>query len=78
MSYPNVLDRSLGPRKLAAHVTVGIRTRDPDLHRRLKVAAAEDGMTMGELVNALLDIREDRIKRARAQQGHPLRKVPLE
>lgn len=78
MSYINVQNRVIGPRKLASHTTVGIRTRDPDLHKRLKIASAEEGLPIGELVAALLDLREDRIKRARAQQGHPLRKVALE
>jgi hypothetical protein len=49
-----------------------------DLQQRLRIACAEEGMTMAQLMTFLLDIREDRLKRARAQQGHPLRKVALE
>ncbi|AXN53339.1 ribbon-helix-helix DNA binding domain protein [Mycobacterium phage Thonko] len=41
-------------------------------HRRLKVAAAEEGMTYIELIEALLDIREERIERRRRQQPSPL------
>jgi hypothetical protein len=50
----------------------------PDVRKRLKIASAEEGLPIGELLSSLLDLREDRLKRARAQQGHPLRKVALE
>ena len=42
------------------------------LHQRLRDACAEDGMTMAELLSALLDLR-DRDKFRRANDGNPLR-----
>lgn len=43
-----------------------------DLRKRMKLACAEEGMTYGELIAALLDIREARLRKQRASQSHPL------
>lgn len=74
MSYPN-LQRGVADSRASTMFSV---RANADVRKRLKIASAEDGLPIGELLAALLDLREDRIKRARAQQGHPLRKVPLQ
>ena len=43
-----------------------------DLRKRLRMAAVEETMTYAELLDALLDLREDRRKRQLSQQPHPL------
>ena len=48
-----------------------------DLRKRLKVAAAEEGLTYAECIWHLLDVREDRIKRQQRAQPSPLHR-PLE
>jgi len=75
MSYGNV-NRSPAEYRVAS--TMFTIRAAPDVRKRLKIASAEEGLPVGELISSLLDLREDRIKRARAQQGHPLRKVPLQ
>lgn len=47
-----------------------------DLRRRLKIAAAEDGLTYAEMLWALLDIRDDRRARQRRMQPSPLHRPP--
>lgn len=44
----------------------------PELQRRIKVAAAEDGVTYAELIDTLLDERERRNERRRKQMVSPL------
>lgn len=41
-------------------------------HRRLKVASAEEGLSLGKMIDLLLDQRDDRIRRVAAQQASPL------
>ena len=50
----------------------------PDLQKRMKIACIEEGLTYAELIDRLLDMREERRNRQRAQQAHPLArpKVP--
>ncbi|AER48980.1 hypothetical protein SEA_DONNY_68 [Mycobacterium phage Donny] len=47
-----------------------------ELRKRLKIAAAEDGLTYAEMIWALLDIRDDRRARQRRMQRSPLHRVP--
>lgn len=48
----------------------------PELRQRLKIAAAEDGLTYAEMLWALLDVREDRRAKQRRMQRSPLHRVP--
>lgn len=46
------------------------------LHRRLKIAAAEDGMTYAELISHWLDERDARNRQLRQTQAHPFHRPP--
>ena len=50
---------------------IGIKAH-PDLHVRLRKAALEEGMTMGDLLDSLLDLRDDRLTRRRRAMHSPL------
>jgi hypothetical protein len=43
----------------------------PALRTRVKVAAAQEDMTYAQLIEHLLDMRDDRLRRQQAQQAHP-------
>ncbi|AEJ92827.1 hypothetical protein SEA_OSMAXIMUS_68 [Pegunavirus osmaximus] len=49
-----------------------------DLRQRLKIAAAEDGLTYAQLLVSLLDLRDDRHRRQRAAQASPLHRPRAE
>jgi hypothetical protein len=42
-----------------------------DLHKRLRIASAEEGQPYAELLESLLDLRDERLRRVRAAQKHP-------
>lgn len=48
------------------------------LHRRIRVAAAEEGVAYHGLIELLLDQRDARIRRQRAQQASPLHRPPAD
>ncbi|AAQ12144.1 hypothetical protein AU098_gp067 [Mycobacterium phage Apizium] len=50
----------------------------PDVRQRLKIAAAEDGLTYAQLLVSLLDLRDDRHRRQRAAQASPLHRPRAE
>ena len=57
-------------------VLIGIKgTRE--LQKRMKIACIEEGLCYAELVDRLLDMREERRNRQRAQQAHPLARPKL-
>lgn len=49
-----------------------IKGASPELKRRFKVAAAEEGTTYAGLIEQWLDARDRAAERARARQAHPL------
>ncbi|ACM42232.1 ribbon-helix-helix DNA binding protein [Mycobacterium phage Philly] len=56
----------------ANYLTIGVRTTDPALKTRFRVACAEDGLSGAEMLATLLDLRDDRNRRRRAAMAHPL------
>lgn len=49
-----------------------VKGASPELKRRFKVAAAEEGVTYAQLIERWLDARDRAAERARARQAHPL------
>lgn len=49
----------------------------PELHKRLRIAAAEEGVSYAELLTRWLDRRDANIKRQRAAQPSPLHRPRL-
>ena len=50
---------------------IGVKAH-PDLHVRLRKAAVDEGMTYAELLDNLLDLREDRLARQQRSMRSPL------
>lgn len=69
--YGRISERPRERRRATANLRV-----TPATHQRLRIAAAQDGVTMADLVGDLLDMRDDRLAR-RAAQRHPLARPSL-
>lgn len=52
--------------------TLGVKNVTPDLRKRFKAAAAQEGMTYAEMIEFWLDERDKRLENQRRQQNHPL------
>lgn len=50
----------------------------PELHRRVRLAAAEEAVSYAKLIDMLLDQRDARQRRQRAAQASPLHRPPAD
>ena len=61
---------SHGSKRTPASILVPIKMA-PDLRQRFRLAAVADDMTYAQLIERLLDEREEKLSKARAKQAHP-------
>lgn len=61
---------SHGSKMRPATILVPIKMA-PDLRQRFRLAAVSDDMTYAQLIERLLDEREEKLSKARAKQAHP-------
>lgn len=68
---PQTPRRGRPPSGRAERVLLPVKV-SPEDRTRFKVAAAEEGLTYGELITSMLDARDERRARQRRAQAHPL------
>ena len=61
---------SHGSQRTAKTILVPVKMT-PALRKRFKQAALDDDMTYAQLIERLLDEREEKLSKARAKQAHP-------